>query len=290
MAPSPQRIIWLYKRWQPLYDEISRTVVPRVEFLTGITMDLDGDHYFDPRIRNVIVLDDLMSIAAKDPRINDLFTKGSHHRNLTVIALNQNLFFVKDPTQRRNCHYLVLFKNPIDRQPIATLGRQMYPGWAHDFLQKFEEVTKEPYSYLIVDLKPETPEWRRLCTNVFEKEASDDMQTDRTIPVEDIDSDQMDTLEDDILLDQMDTSDDDMQSDWINSLEEDPLAREDEDIEGGGRPPKRRKVETGMTNLQIEICLKGYPATVCCADELPAHVGVRPRTFIVNTFIPIRGR
>ena len=38
-----------------------------------------------------------------------------------------------------------------------------------------------------------------------------------------------------------------------------------------------------ITNLQIESCLKGYPATVCCADELPAHVGVRPRTFIVNT-------
>ena len=80
----------------------------------------------------------------------------------------------------------------------------MYPGRSHDFLQKFEEVAKEPHSYLVVDLKPETPEWRRLCTNVFEKEASDDMETDRTIPVEDTDSDQMDTLEDDILSDQMD--------------------------------------------------------------------------------------
>ena len=28
----------------------------------------------------------------------------------------------------------------------------------------------------------------------------------------------------------------------------------DEDMEGGGRPSKRRKVETGMTNLQIESC------------------------------------
>jgi hypothetical protein len=54
-------------------------------------------------------------------------------------------------------------------------------------------------------------------------------------------------------------------------------------MEGGGRPPKRRKVESGMTNLQIESCLKGYPANVCRADELPAHVGVRPHTFIVNT-------
>jgi hypothetical protein len=49
--------------------------------------------------------------------------------------------------------------------------------------------------------------------------------TDRTIPVEDTDSDQMDTLEDDILSDQMDRSDDDMQSDQMNSLEDDPLAR-----------------------------------------------------------------
>ena len=61
-------------------------------------MDLDSDDFFDPRIRNVIVLDDLMSTTTKDPRINDLFTQGSHHRNLMVISLNQNLYFGKDPT------------------------------------------------------------------------------------------------------------------------------------------------------------------------------------------------
>jgi hypothetical protein len=51
-----------------------------VEFVRGIPSDLDRDHYFDPRIRNVIVLDDLMSTAAKDSRINDLFAERSHHR------------------------------------------------------------------------------------------------------------------------------------------------------------------------------------------------------------------
>ena len=128
MAPPPQIILWLCKRCQPLYDIIRNIVFSRVEFLRGIPMDLDSDDFFDPRMRNVVVLDDLMSTAAKDPRINDLFTEGSHHRNLSVIALNHNMYFGKDPTQRRNCHYLILFKNPIDRQPIATLGRQIYPG------------------------------------------------------------------------------------------------------------------------------------------------------------------
>ena len=49
----------------------------------------------------------------------------------------------------------------------------MYPGRAHNFLQKFEEVTKEPYLYLVVDLKLQIPEWRRLCSNVFKEEALD---------------------------------------------------------------------------------------------------------------------
>ena len=92
------------------------------------------------------------------------------------------------------------------------------------------------------------------------------MQTDRTNPVENTDPDQMDTLEDNILSDQMDISDDD-QMDW---QVEEPLA-------------------PGMTNLQIESCLKGYAATVCCADELPLHVGVKPHTFIVNTDTSDRG-
>ena len=48
-------------------------------------------------------------------------------------------------------------------------------------------------------------------------------------------------------------------------------------------PMWRMECVSLITNLQIESCLKGYHATVCCADELPAHVGVRPRMFIDNT-------
>jgi hypothetical protein len=62
-------------------------------------MDLENDDFFDPGIQSVIILDDLMSTAAKDSRFKDLFTEGSHHRNLTTIALDQNMYFGKDPTQ-----------------------------------------------------------------------------------------------------------------------------------------------------------------------------------------------
>ena len=108
-----------------------------------------------------------MSTASKDSRVNELFTEGSHHRNLSVIAINQNLYYNKDPTQRRNCHYLVLFNNPIDKQQVMILARQMYPENAQHLMRHFASATSKPYGYLLIDLKPTTPDHLRMRTNVL---------------------------------------------------------------------------------------------------------------------------
>ncbi|WP_135568253.1 hypothetical protein, partial [Solemya elarraichensis gill symbiont] len=47
ISPLPQRIIWLYKRWQPLYDVIKETVTPSVEFVQGIPPGLESDQFLD---------------------------------------------------------------------------------------------------------------------------------------------------------------------------------------------------------------------------------------------------
>ncbi|KAK3084610.1 hypothetical protein FSP39_016240 [Pinctada imbricata] len=172
ISPYPERIIWLYKRWQPLYNEIKATVYPRVEFTQGIPLDMEQDTFIHPSKRNLVILDDLMSSSARDPRINELFTEGSHHRNLSMIALNQNMYFNKDPTQRRNCHYLVMFNNPVDQQQIMTLARQMYPGNPQHLMRHFKDATSRPYGYLVIDLKPFTAEHQRLRTDIFDQ--SDD--------------------------------------------------------------------------------------------------------------------
>ena len=169
LYPIPDRIIWLYKRWQPLYDEIQTTVFPKVEFIQGIPLDLDKDSFINPKMKNLIILDDLMSTASKDPRITELFTEGSHHRNLSVVAINQNLYYNKDSTQRRNCHYLFLFNNPVDKLQVMTLSRQMYPENPQHLLNHFKEATSKLYGYLVVDLKPTTQECLRLRSNVLEK-------------------------------------------------------------------------------------------------------------------------
>ena len=74
-------------------------------------------------------------LDSKDKRIENLFARGSHHRNLSVIYIVQNLFHQGKGSRSisLNSHYLVLFKNPRDKLQILTLAKQMYPGQT-DFL------------------------------------------------------------------------------------------------------------------------------------------------------------
>ena len=66
--------------------------------------------------------------ARKDNRIVNLFTKGSHQRNLSVIYIVQNPFHQGKGNQsiNLNSHYLVLFKNPLHNLQILTVVKQMY--------------------------------------------------------------------------------------------------------------------------------------------------------------------
>ncbi|KAK3697328.1 hypothetical protein QZH41_004721, partial [Actinostola sp. cb2023] len=146
IQPPPQRIVWSYSQWQPAYEKMQQTL-PGIEFVKDIPHDLDEDWYFDPQTNNLIVIDDQMAETSNDKRIMNLFTKGSHHRNLSVIFLCQNVYFQGKimRTLSLNAAYLVL----------------------DQFLHKYEAAVERPFGYLFVDLKPNTPEECRLRTNVL---------------------------------------------------------------------------------------------------------------------------
>ena len=66
-----------------------------------------------------------------------------------------------------NSQYLVLFKNPRDKQQITVLARQMYPHNPQYLMNAFENATGKPFGHLVVDLKQETPDQCRLRPNVI---------------------------------------------------------------------------------------------------------------------------
>ena len=156
--PPPEKILYCYGEFQPIFTEL-----PDVEFHEG----LPEIGRFDGRRRVLLIIDDLMNEA--DQNVCNLFTKLSHHRNVSVVFITQNLFHKNRHvrTMNLNTHYLIIFKNPRDANQVATLARQMYPGRSKFVLEAFEDATKKPYGYLLVDLKPETDEKYRIRTNVF---------------------------------------------------------------------------------------------------------------------------
>ena len=166
ISPSPSRIILIYNEFQTIYETINKPV----EYKT--TLDETFYSTLNPSINNLIVLDDKMSNIGNSGLLSKLFTEGSHHRNLSVIYIVQNLFD-KGKSHRSvslNAQYLVLFKNPRDCAQVQCLARQMYPNKTKFLVDSFTDATKEPYGYLTIDLRPETDDSVRVRTKVFKGE------------------------------------------------------------------------------------------------------------------------
>ena len=164
---APENIIWCYGMYQPAYDEMLKTI-PNIRFVKGVPGDLEA--LINPSIRNLVVIDDLMhELSNDDQRNTNLFTKGCHHRDLSVICILQNIFHRGKELRNMslNSHYLVVFKSPRDSNQVNHLTRQMFPGHVKYMQEAFEDATKRPYGYLFCDLKPETPTGFQLRTNIF---------------------------------------------------------------------------------------------------------------------------
>ena len=134
-----------------------------IHFHQGLP-DLDN---FTPPSPGLIIIDDLMSEHGNV--VADLFTKHSHHKNLTVIFIVQNLFHqgknMRDISL--NSHYIVLFKSPRDRQQIQYFARQIMPECSKEVVRVFDEATREPHSYLLFDMTQSIPDALRIRTKIF---------------------------------------------------------------------------------------------------------------------------
>lgn len=161
MNPPPEKIIYCYGEFQPIFNEF-----PQVTFHEGLP-DIDQ---FTGQHRTLLILDDLMTET--NDSVSNIFTKISHHRNVSVIYLSQNLFYKskQNRTMSLNAHYLVIFKNPRDTSQIAVLSRQMFPGQSSFLIDAYKDATEKPYGYLLIDLKQDTEEKYRIRTNIFPSE------------------------------------------------------------------------------------------------------------------------
>ena len=134
------------------------------EYVQGVPTTVENPK----NIPILMVIDDLMKESKSS--VCDIFTKFAHHKNISVIHLVQNLFFASKEHRNisLNARYIVLTNNVRDKSQIVQLAKQLMPG-KNDFLKSAYEkaVTREPYSYLFIDLHPLTEENMHYRSGIF---------------------------------------------------------------------------------------------------------------------------
>ena len=155
------RVLYCFGEWQPAFEEYRDFV----RFHHGLPSP--KDKIFDAKRPSLLILDDLMDHV--NEFVANIFTKISHHRNLSVIYVCQNLFDKSKHhrTISLNAHYIVLMRNPRDTLPVAILSRQILAGDWRMATEAYSDATREPYHYILFDLHPSTDNNLRLRTNVF---------------------------------------------------------------------------------------------------------------------------
>jgi len=167
ICPPPQRIMYCYSVWQKAFEEMRKNCNEcLIEFKEGLPDIAD----FNPNQNSILILDDLMTQAGKDEKVLKLFTVDSHHLNLTVFFLTQNIFPQEKYSRSisLNCQYILLTNNPRDRNQLVQLGKQIFPGNTKFFKEAYDDaVTDRKYGYLVLALNQNTEEENRVQTGIL---------------------------------------------------------------------------------------------------------------------------
>ncbi|KAK2566248.1 hypothetical protein P5673_009720 [Acropora cervicornis] len=115
-----------------------------------------------------------MNERGKDKQVSALFTKYSHHRNITMIYLCQDILpWVKyTKTINRQARYIVVFKSPRDKLGMKNLLLQAFPKRWKDVMDVFDRATRRPFGYIMLDLHPALDDRMRVFADLLHKEAT----------------------------------------------------------------------------------------------------------------------
>lgn len=157
-----KKIIWCYSEVNSL-PKLSDNDIEYIQGLPEYIENVENEPI-------LVILDDLMS-DSDSLKISELFTKGSHHRNISIILITQNIFHKGTHSRdiSLNTKYFIIFKNPRDQQQFQFVARQIYPENPKDLVKIYKEITSSPHSYLLIDLTQSINDSLRLRADIFNK-------------------------------------------------------------------------------------------------------------------------
>lgn len=172
ISPRITEVIISFSENQPAYEEMKQ-LDPRVTAVSEFDYNALGSNYTSSTPCNtLVILDDQMNSAMNNRNIQDLFTKGVHHRSISAILVTQDLFPTEKfaRTIRRNANYMLIFKSPTFRSQVNTFGVQLFPDKKGFLTSAYCKATEKPYTYLFINLHPNCPDMLRIRSGILPME------------------------------------------------------------------------------------------------------------------------
>lgn len=165
--PPIQEVVYLYTEWQSaLFDDLKKRA-PGIIFHEGMPEKLHDDD----RRHRLYIIDDMMQELASSKEAINLFIRGSHHNNISIIFLIQNFFFKNLRTLTLNCKYIIIMKNVRENGFVSVIGRQMNANKRNNALENaWKTVLKKKYGYLLLDYDANQLDDFRIRDSLFPEE------------------------------------------------------------------------------------------------------------------------
>lgn len=160
VSPAPLSVLYAYGQY---HENVPKLEASGIHTFPGLPDDATLRKYKKPML---LVLDDLLS-TADEKYLTDLYTKKSHHQQIGVVFLTQNLFDKHLKVARNNSQYIVLMKAPNSALGIRTLGSQLFPGKVREFMDAYAQATEKHYGYLLIDMHASSHPLLRLRSHIF---------------------------------------------------------------------------------------------------------------------------
>lgn len=167
----PKKIVYIYKVWQQKFEELQESglVEQFVPDQNNLVAKLKKLSNMDGTL---IVFDDLIN-SSNLQEIANLFVVDGRHSNYSLIFLSQRMFVNNESFRQisNNCDYFAVFKNPRNSSEVRVLAQQLTPG-SLELIDIYSKATKDPFSYLFINLTQECDESVKYLSHLFDYDHS----------------------------------------------------------------------------------------------------------------------
>lgn len=161
------KILFAYKHWNDTYDVLDKLSI-QIKFVNYLPNEQELREFIGEGNHTIFVCDDLFAELCKSSFAVDLFSRISHHLNVSTILILQEHNAGGGNVGRsltRNVHYHIITRGGRNAFVLRSIGCQL--GDYSRLKAAYETATEKNYGYLVISTHPAGDRQQRYKSDIL---------------------------------------------------------------------------------------------------------------------------